>query len=81
MPKSRFAAYIRDVGTHNWSEVFNCDEPQQKAEHFHDTIVHKMNNHMPEKVVKMTTHDKNWFHPSLKMMYNEMHKEFYKKGK
>ena len=81
MPKSRVAAYMRDVGTHNWSEVFNCDDPHQKAEQFHNIIVHKMNNHIPEKVVKMTTLDKNWFNPSLKMMYNEMHKEYFKNGK
>ena len=58
MPRSRVAAYVRDVGAHDWSEVFKCNNPHEKAEQFNNTIVHKMNNHNPEKVLKMTSLDK-----------------------
>ena len=74
MPKSRVAEYMRDIGSQDWSQLFNCNNPHEKAELFHQTILHKMNKHMPEKIVKMTSLDKNWFNPALKLKYSEKQK-------
>ena len=35
----------------------------------------------PEKTVRLTSLDKPWFNPGLKLKYNEMQNEFFRNGK
>jgi hypothetical protein len=81
LPDSKVAKFMNELGAHTWQEVFNCDDAHKKAENFHKTLLHYLNKNLKEKIVNMTTLDKTWFSPSLKLMYNEMQKEFYKNGK
>ena len=81
LPESKMSRYMRDMGSHVWEDVYNCDSPHEKAEVFHKTLLHKINKHLPEKTVKMTSLDKNWFNPAVKLKYCEMQKEFFKHGK
>ena len=76
MPDSKVPAFMRDIGTYKWDEVYQCEE----AYNFHQILLHKMNKYLPEKTVKITSLDKTWFHPALKLKYNEMQKEYYKHG-
>ena len=59
LPESKMSRYMRDMGSHVWEEVYNCDSPHEKAEVFHETFIQKINKHLPEKTVKMTSLDKN----------------------
>jgi hypothetical protein len=49
--------------------VFECENPHEKAEGFHQTLKHKINKHLPEKSVNMTSLDKNWYNPAVKLKY------------
>ena len=81
MPQSKVAEFMKDVGTHAWPEVYENVDPHDKAQAFHQSLVHKLNKHLPEKRVKMSSLDKTWFNPALKLKYNKMQKEFFRNGK
>ena len=70
-----------DIGTHKWEEVFENLDPHAKAEKYHETLITKLNKHLKEKTVNMTSLDKTWFSPILKLKYNEMQNEYFKHGK
>ena len=81
LPASKVASFMKDMGTHIWPEVFTCEDPHKKAESFHTTLMHMVNKHMPEKTVNITSLDKNWFSPAIKIKHCEMQKEFFRHGK
>jgi hypothetical protein len=81
LPKSKVAEFMRDIGSHDWPEVHGTEEAHEKAQLFHQTILQRLNKHFPMKKVKMTSMDKKWFNPTLKITYNEMQNEYFKRGK
>jgi hypothetical protein len=81
LPKSGVAEFMRDIGGHEWPEVYGSEEAHTKAAQFHQTLLQRLDKHLPMKQVKMTSMDKKWFSPALKMLYNEMQKEYFKCGK
>ena len=80
-PRSKVAEYMREIGQHSWQEVFQTEDPHEKAQYFHNTLIKTLEKHLKTKTVKMTSLDKPWFNPSLKLKYNEMQKEFFSNGK
>ena len=81
LPDSKVADFMIEIGTHNWSELFECEDSNVKTASFHDTLIWILNKHMKEKHVSITSLDKKWFNPSLKLMYREMQQEYFKSGK
>ena len=77
MPHSRVTDFMKEIGQHDWHEVYENQDPHEKAQQFHQTIVHILNKHLPEKTIKMSSLDKTWFNPALKLMYNKMQKEYF----
>ena len=67
-----------EFASHNWSELFESEDSNVKTANFHSTLTRILNNHMKEKHVNMTSLDKKWFNPSLKLMYQEMSQEYFK---
>ena len=63
---------MREVSQHQWLKVQKQEDAHEKAESFHDNLFSLLDKHFPKKTVKMTSLDKKWFNPSLKMQYNEM---------
>ena len=80
-PKSKVAAFMREMGTNEWSEVFNSESPDEQAEQFHLKLTSIYEKHFPVKSVRMSSLDKKWFNPTLKIQYNEMQHEFFKNRK
>ena len=80
-PKSKVADFMHEIGTTNWEEVFLVQDPHEKAYNFHSTLVTTLNKHLKVKSVNMTSLDKQWFTPTLKIMYNEMQKEYFQNRK
>ena len=72
---------MREIGLHSWPEVFETEDPHYKAQKFHTTLVSNLEKHLKTKIVNITSVDKPWFNPSLKLKYNEMQKEYFKHGK
>ena len=81
LPDSKIQEFMNEVSQHHWFEVLNQKNAHEKAKCFHDTLISLLDKHFPKKTVKMTTLDKKWFNPGLKMQYNEMQKEFFKNAK
>ena len=52
-----------------------------KARNFHQTISRLRDKYFPQKLVKMSSLDKEWMHPDLKSTYLQMTKEFFKNRK
>ena len=80
-PESRKSAFMREFGTHSWPEVNTVQDPHDKAQNFHETLIHTLDKYFPVKNVKMTSLDKPWFNPALKIKYNQMQSEFFTFGK
>ena len=43
---------------HEWPEVFNVEEINDKVSNFHQTLKGKLNCHFPQKQVKISSLDK-----------------------
>ena len=41
MPDSKVSSFMRDIAKHEWSEIYQCDDPHEKADLFHQIILHK----------------------------------------
>ena len=80
-PESSKSAFMRELGTHSWSEVISEQDPHDKAQSFHKTLIHTFDKYFSVKNVKMTSLDKSWFNPALKIKYNQMQSEFFKSDK
>ena len=80
-PKSKVADFMQEIGTNSWDEIFEVKDPHERAHNFHTTLVRTLNKHLSVKSVNMTSLDKQWFTPTLKIMYNEMQKEYFQNRK
>ena len=80
-PQSKKDLFMRDMGSKVWPNVFLCEDANDKASNFHTDIIHTLESHLQMKTVNMTSLDKPWFSPALKLMYNEKQNEFFKNGK
>ena len=61
--------------------MIECEDPNDKAANFHNTVMWFRDKYFPEKSARMTTLDKEWMHPDLKNLYVEMTKEYFKNRK
>ena len=80
-PVSKVTQYMQEMGHHSWTEVFQTQDPHDKAHKFHETLTAILDKHLKTKTVKMSSLDKPWFNPALKLKYSEMQKEYYKNAK
>ena len=65
----------------DWAEVYNEKDANEKVKRFHTIIRAILEEHFPEKCVKISSLDKKWFNPELKQIHRKMQREFYKKRK
>ena len=77
LPPSRIQEFGQEIVRHSWIEVLECEDGHQKAAHFHGTITRLRDKYFPEKVVKMSSMDKEWMHPHLKSIYTDMTREYF----
>ena len=77
LPPSMIQQFGQEIVRHPWLEVLECKDGHQKASNFHETIMHFRAKYFPQKLVKITSLDKEWMHPDLKCTYIEMTKEFF----
>ena len=80
-PESKKSEYMRDMGSQAWPGVFLCEDGNTKVDNFHKNLIDTLNKHLQIKTVNMTSLDKPWFTPALKLMHNEKQKEYFKNGK
>ena len=68
------------MGSQKWPGVLQCDDANEKVNSFHETLIHILDNKLPTKTVKMTSLDKPWYSPALKLMNKDKQNKFYKNG-
>ena len=78
LPNSGFISFGQDITQHTWGEVLNTDDVNTKVVNFHETLRSKLDKHFPTKSIKISTLDKKWFSPSLKLLHRKVKREFYK---
>ena len=49
LPLSNIASFMKELGTHEWTEVTNTDDPHLKSNKFHETLITTLNKHFKEK--------------------------------
>ena len=69
LPPSKILEFGQAIVKHPWLEVFECEDGNDKARNFHHTITMFRDQYFPQKIVRMTSLDKEWMHPDLKSIY------------
>ena len=73
--------FIKTVANHNWAEIYQVDDIDDKVHFFHKTLRTFLDVYFPEKSTKISNLDKNWMTPSLKLFLRNMQREYVKRGK
>ena len=81
LPASKIEDFGRDITSHNWDEVKSVNNIDEKTMNFHQYLVCLLNKHFPEKYVKISSLDKKWFNPKLKLLHRKVQREFVKHRK
>ena len=81
LPESGIFKFERDLIQYPWDEVFMDKCADEQAEIFHNFLRGKLDQHFPQKRVKISALDKKWMNPSLKHLHRRMKREFFKNRK
>ena len=64
-PESAINDFGRWIQSQNWSEVYNLNCPNLKAEKFEKILMEKINLFFPEKTMKINSNDQPWIDAKL----------------
>ena len=81
LPESGLQEFGRFITTHDWSEVLNVSDVNNKVEAFHNTIRTKYEEVFPEKSIRVSQLDKPWMTPQLKAINRNMKREYWRNRK
>ena len=78
LPQSAIDEFGKIITSHGWEEVLNERAIDVKVKNFHTTLRNNLDKFFPEKTVKISTLDKKWMNPSLKVLHRQVQREFFK---
>ena len=81
LPQTEIFKFEGDLAKVSWEELFDDKTVDQQTEIFHQYLRSNLDKHFPEKCVKISTLDKKWMSPPLKLAHRNMQREFYKNRK
>ena len=81
MPESKVNDFCAELTQHNWSNILNSENPHQKVELFQKYLIELKDKHFPEKEVSISSLDKQWMTPELKLLLRQVQRERLKNGK
>ena len=81
LPESRIRDFYKFMTIHNWSEVLDVENIDDKTENFHKTLAFSLDLYFPEKVIKVSSLDKCWMTPQLKQLQRQVQREYFRKRK
>ena len=81
MPDSVIPDFGRDFQNQTRDDVLKEDNVDTKAFNFHRTLIPSCNKHFPEKSLKISTFDKKWITPFLKILSRKVKAEFHRNRK
>ena len=78
LPESQIIKFENEIINHDWSDVINCSNIDEKVSTFHNVLGSTLNKHFPEKSVKISSMDKKWFGPKLKLLHRRVQREYFR---
>ena len=81
MPDSKIESFGSVITQHSWREVIDEKDVDKKVVNFHTYLRKLLDEHFPEKVVKISSFDKKWMSPDLKVLHRRTQREFVKHRK
>ena len=75
MPESKVIDFCAELTQHSWSGVLDTENPHQKVENFQKYLMELKDRHIPEKSVIVTSLDKHWMTPELKLLLRQVQRE------
>ena len=78
LPQSAIDEFGKVITAHDWKEVFNANAIDDKVTNFHKILRSNLEKSFPQKLVRISSLDKKWMNPSLKILYRQVQREFFK---
>ena len=71
----------KEITAHDWKEVLEANNVDDKVTNFHQTLHQWLEKFFPEKMVKISSLDRKWMTPNLKILLRRKQREFLKNRK
>ena len=70
--------FENDLISTDWSGVLNCKNVDEKVSSFHNFLGATLDKHFPEKNIKISSLDKKWMGPKLKLLHRKLQREYFR---
>ena len=70
--------FENDLINTDWGEVLNCENVDEKVSKFHNCLGLTLDKHFPEKTIKISSLDKKWMSPKLKLQHRKLQREYFR---
>jgi hypothetical protein len=81
VPESKILTFGAEIVEHKWDDVLSESDVNVKVEKFHTYLRNLLDKHFPEKEIKISSLDKKWMSPNLKILHRRVQREFVKHRK
>ena len=81
LPESGIRMFGEWIVAENWEILRENVSPSEQVELFENTILSKLDQFCPTKVLKLSNHDKPWMTRELKQLHRQKSREYIKRGK
>ena len=78
LPDSKIYKFEHDMINCDWGPVVNTENVDEKVSQFHQILTSTLDKHFPEKTVKISSLDKKWMVPKLKILHRKLQREYYR---
>ena len=76
--QSKIEEFGHEITSHAWDEVYVAGDVDEKVNNFHHYIRYLIDKYFPEKTVRISTLDKKWMSPELKLLHRKRQRAFVK---
>ena len=81
LPQSQIDRFCSEFTQHKWIDVIQAKNSDEKVEIFHKYLRTMLDKYFPEKTINVTSLDKEWLSPALKLLLRQAQREMFKNGK
>ena len=78
LPLSSIMECGKSFASQTWEDIFDTTDVNEKVNIFHKILRTKLETFFPCKNVKLSSFDKKWFTPELKILHRNKQREFFK---
>ena len=78
LPESQILKFESEIINTCWDSVTQCDDINEKVSNFHNILITALDKYFPEKTVKISSLDKKWMSPRLKVLHRSLQREYFR---